>query len=107
MWLRKYKDRLDYVHFKDIDPQVYDEVMHEHIRFFEGCAKGSMCPIGQGMIDYKAVADVLDEIDYNGYITIEQECDPPCLTAGQLWRAVCLRLQSKGLVVLFFCSSVG
>ena len=37
----------------------YDEVMHEHIRFFEGCAKGSMCPIGQGMIDYKAVADVL------------------------------------------------
>ena len=76
VWLRKYKDRLDYVHFKDIDPQVYDEVMHEHIRFFEGCAKGSMCPIGQGMIDYKAVADVLDEIDYNGYITIEQECDP-------------------------------
>lgn len=76
VWLRKYKDRLDYVHFKDIAPKVYDEVMHEHIRFFEGCAKGSMCPIGQGMIDYKAVADVLDEIDYNGYITIEQECDP-------------------------------
>lgn len=75
-WLRKYKDRLDYVHFKDIDPKVYDEVMHEHIRFFEGCAKGSMCPIGRGMIDYKAVADVLKEIHYNGYITIEQECDP-------------------------------
>ena len=75
-WLRKYKDRLDYVHFKDIDPRVYDEVMGEHIRFFEGCAKGSMCPIGQGMIDYKAVAAGLDEIGYNGYITIEQECDP-------------------------------
>lgn len=75
-WLRKYKDRLDYVHFKDIDPKVYNEVMNEHIRFFEGCAKGSMCPIGKGMIDYKAVAKVLDEIGYNGYITIEQECDP-------------------------------
>lgn len=75
-WIRKYKDRLDYVHFKDIDPKVYDEVMNEHIRFFEGCAKGSMCPIGQGMIDYKAVADVLAEINYHGYITIEQECDP-------------------------------
>jgi len=35
-----------------------------------------MCPIGQGMIDYGAVAEVLKEIDYNGYITIEQECDP-------------------------------
>lgn len=75
-WLRKYKDRLDYVHFKDIDPKVYDAVMQEHIRFFEGCARGSMCPIGQGMIDYRAVAAVLEEIHYNGYITIEQECDP-------------------------------
>ncbi|MGM9677474.1 MAG: sugar phosphate isomerase/epimerase family protein, partial [Butyricicoccus sp.] len=75
-WLRKYKDRLDYVHFKDIDKKVYDEVMGEHIRFFEGCAKGSMCPIGKGMLDYKAIADVLAEINYNGYITIEQECDP-------------------------------
>lgn len=75
-WLRKYKDRLDYVHFKDIDQKVYDEIMQEHIRFFDGCARGSMCPIGQGMIDYKAVAKVLDEINYNGYITIEQECDP-------------------------------
>ena len=75
-WLRKYKDRLDYVHFKDIDQKVYDEVMGEHIRFFEGCAKGSMCPIGKGKLDYKAIADVLAEINYNGYITIEQECDP-------------------------------
>ncbi|MDD6789728.1 MAG: TIM barrel protein [Lachnospira sp.] len=75
-WLRKYRDRLDYVHFKDIDPDVYREVMGEHIRFFEGCAKGSMCPIGKGKIDYSAVADVLAEIHYNGYITIEQECDP-------------------------------
>ena len=75
-WLRKYHDRLDYVHFKDIDKRVYDEVMNKYIRFFEGCAAGSMCPIGKGMIDYSAVADVLDEIGYNGYITIEQECDP-------------------------------
>jgi len=41
-WLGKYKDRLDYVHFKDIDRKIYDEVMNEKIRFFEGCARGSM-----------------------------------------------------------------
>lgn len=75
-WLRKYRDRLDYVHFKDIDKAVYDTVMGQHIRFFEGCALGSMCPIGKGMIDYRAVSAVLQEIGYNGYITIEQECDP-------------------------------
>lgn len=32
-WLRKYKDRLDYVHFKGIDPKVYEEVMSKHISF--------------------------------------------------------------------------
>lgn len=75
-WLRKYKDRLDYVHFKDIDGEVYSRIMQEHIRFFEGCWQGSMCPIGQGIVDYPAVKNVLDEIGYSGYITIEQECDP-------------------------------
>lgn len=75
-WLKKYKDRLDYVHFKDIDDKVYNEVLGERIRFFEGCAKGSMCPIGRGIIDYPAVNQVLKDIGYNGYITIEQECDP-------------------------------
>ena len=75
-WLRKYKDRLDYVHFKDIDPKVYDEVMAEHIRFFEGCGKGSMCPIGTGTLDYPAIKQALEDIGYAGYITIEQERDP-------------------------------
>ena len=76
-WLRKYADRLDYIHFKDIDEKVYNEVLSEHIRFFEGCGKGSMCPIGTGMLDYPAIYKVLtEEIHYNGYITVEQERDP-------------------------------
>lgn len=76
-WLRKYADRLDYVHFKDIDEKVYKEVLGEHIRFFEGCGKGAMCPIGTGMLDYPAIYKVLtEEIHYEGYITVEQERDP-------------------------------
>ena len=35
-----------------------------------------MCPIGKGCIDYKAVRQVLSDINYHGYITIEQERDP-------------------------------
>ena len=76
-WLRKYADRLDYVHFKDINGKIYSEVMNERIRFFEGCAKGSMCPIGEGILDYPAIYRVLtEEIKYAGYITVEQERDP-------------------------------
>ena len=47
-YLKKYADQLDYVHFKDVDERVYREVLIEHIRFFEGCGKGAMCPIGTG-----------------------------------------------------------
>jgi inosose dehydratase len=76
-WLRKYADRLDYIHFKDIDEKVYKQVLSEHIRFFEGCGKGSMCPIGTGMLDYPAIYKLLtEELHYNGYITVEQERDP-------------------------------
>ena len=76
-WLKKYADRLDYVHFKDINGKIYAEVMNERIKFFEGCAKGSMCPIGEGILDYREIYRVLtEEIHYNGYITVEQERDP-------------------------------
>jgi inosose dehydratase len=75
-WLKDYSDRLDYIHFKDIDLDVYQQVMEEHIRFFDACGKGVMCPIGQGIIDYNSIHSLLNEINYHGYITIEQERDP-------------------------------
>ncbi|MBO0127123.1 sugar phosphate isomerase/epimerase [Agrobacterium sp. OT33] len=74
--LRKYWDRVDYIHFKDIDATVFEEVMAERIRFFDACAKGVMCPIGRGSIDYPAIRSLLTELGYGGYITIEQERDP-------------------------------
>ncbi|NTB97266.1 TIM barrel protein [Agrobacterium tumefaciens] len=74
--LRRYWDRVDYIHFKDIDAAKFEAVMRERIRFFDACAKGVMCPIGQGSIDYRAVRALLTELGYGGYITIEQERDP-------------------------------
>lgn len=74
--LKRYADRLDYVHFKDIDKPIFDEVLGERIRFFDACGKGVMCPIGRGAIDYLAVRRALEEIGYHGYITVEQERDP-------------------------------
>lgn len=75
-WLRKYASRIDYLHFKDIDGKVYEQIMKERIRFFDACGKGVMCPIGQGIVDYTEIHGVLGEIGYSGFITIEQERDP-------------------------------
>ena len=68
--------KLDYVHFKDVNETVYRQVLGEHIRFFDGCGKGAMCPIGTGSLDYPAIKQALSDIGYSGYITIEQERDP-------------------------------
>ncbi len=75
-WLKIYADRLDYIHFKDINKDVYDDVIKRGIDFFEACKENVMCPIGQGVVDYAAVYEALLEIDYRGWITIEQERDP-------------------------------
>lgn len=75
-WLLKYSDRLDYVHFKDINKAIYDDVISRQIGFFEACAEGVMCPIGEGIIDYESVKTALESINYKGWITIEQERDP-------------------------------
>jgi inosose dehydratase len=74
--LTRYADRVDYIHFKDIDMAVFKRVMGERIRFFEACAEGVMCPIGKGVIDYPGIRECLKRIGYQGYITVEQERDP-------------------------------
>ena len=74
--IRRYATRTDYIHFKDIDDAKYADVMGRHIRFFDACAEGVMCPIGRGRIDYLGLRELLAELNYGGYITIEQERDP-------------------------------
>ena len=74
--LRTYWERIEYIHFKDIDPIRHADVLSRRIRFFEACAQGVMCPIGQGCIDYPAIHAFLREQGYGGYITVEQERDP-------------------------------
>lgn len=74
--LRRYAHRIDYVHFKDIDQAVFDAVLAQRIRFFEACGEGVMCPIGQGVLNYREIQQSLADIGYQGYITVEQERDP-------------------------------
>jgi inosose dehydratase len=75
-WIIKYASRIEYVHFKDVNKDVYVQVMGEHIRFFDAVAKGVMCPLGTGALDHTGIFNALKQIRYSGYITVEQERDP-------------------------------
>lgn len=74
--LDRYWERLDYIHFKDIDAAKFADAMTRPIGFFEACAEGVMCPIGDGCIDYPAIKALLERRGYAGFITVEQERDP-------------------------------
>ncbi|WP_312241243.1 TIM barrel protein [Pantoea sp.] len=75
-WLGAYFDRIDYLHFKDVDDRVFREALTQELDFFAACAAGVMCPLGSGAIDYPAIKALLAERHYQGWITIEQERDP-------------------------------
>ena len=74
--ISRYGSRIEYVHFKDIDKSVYDVVVDEKIGFYDACSKGLMCPIGEGTLDYSSIRSALIDIDYHGWITIEQDRNP-------------------------------
>lgn len=74
--IRKYASRIEYIHFKDVDKAVYDAVFEENIGFYEACFKRLMCPIGTGTLDYSAIRSALEDIDYHGWITLEQDRHP-------------------------------
>jgi inosose dehydratase len=75
-WINNCASRLDYIHFKDVNDRIYKQSMGERIRFFDAVAKGVMCSLGSGKLDYKAIYAELVKTGYCGYITVEQERDP-------------------------------
>ena len=74
--IRRYGDRIAYMHFKDIDSGVHNRVIQESTDFYTAVSQGIFCPLGHGSIDFKDVYKALAEIHYQGWITIEQDDDP-------------------------------
>jgi inosose dehydratase len=74
--LEELGDDLAYVHLKDVNPAVLDEVRSKGLSFWEAYSAGIFCPLGQGVNDFKAIREVLAEVGYTGWATVEQDADP-------------------------------
>jgi inosose dehydratase len=75
-FMKRHRDRLAYVHFKDIDPVVKADVVSKRTDFYKACGQGVFCNLGQGMTDFRAVRKLLLDTGYDGWCTVEQDCDP-------------------------------
>jgi len=75
-FMKRHIGRISYMHFKDIDPIVKAEAIASRTGFYDACGQGIFCNLGQGDVDFPAVRQVLLEAGFNGWCTVEQDCDP-------------------------------
>ena len=75
-FMKRYIDRIAYMHFKDTDPKVKKMVIENKTGFYDACAKGLFCTLGKGEVDFEGVRDTLINNGYSGWCTVEQDCDP-------------------------------
>ena len=73
-FLAQHRDRTPYLHFKDINPAVHQKVVSDGIAFFDAIPLGVFCPVGQGVVDFGALAGELAK-GFDGPGTIEQDRD--------------------------------
>jgi len=75
-FMRRHMGRISYMHFKDIDPEVKARAIAARTGFYDACAQGIFCNLGLGDVDFPAVRQVLLDAGFDGWCTVEQDCDP-------------------------------
>lgn len=74
--LRKWRERVLHVHFKDVRPDVIRDVRDNNKSFLDAVVAGAFTVPGDGAIDFQPIADELKAMDYAGWIVVEAEQDP-------------------------------
>ena len=74
--ISQYSERVKYLHFKDINQEVLQSVVANSTDFYSAISQGVFCPLGQGGVNFSGVRQALEAIDYQGWVTVEQDMDP-------------------------------
>jgi inosose dehydratase len=75
-FMKRHMDRISYIHFKDIDPKVKADVVANRTDFYTACGQRIFCNLGLGDVDFPAVRQLLLDVNFQGWCTVEQDCDP-------------------------------
>ncbi len=75
-FMGRHMDRITYVHFKSTDAQVKANAIANRTGFYDACGQGIFCNLADGEVDLPAVRQLLLDAGYQGWCTVEQDCDP-------------------------------
>jgi inosose dehydratase len=71
--LRRHAERVGYIHLKDVDATRLAAARSEGLSFTDAVARGIFRPLGEGAVDFAAVAGALAAMRYSGWATVEQD----------------------------------
>jgi len=74
--IRDWADRINHVHLKDARLDRLEEIVAEAAPVEEIWRRQAFCALGDGDIDVEAVLAALPEIDYSGWLVVEQDVLP-------------------------------
>lgn len=96
--LRRRHDRIPYLHIKTVDGALREQVQQEDLAFPDAVARGVFCEPPNGVIDFPALARLLDELDFDGYAIVEHDLYPCAFDVPlPIARRTCAYLKSIGL----------
>lgn len=74
--LDKWRNRTWYLHIKECNGHVREEVVGRGGDYYDGVTSGVFPELGQGTIDWQGIKRILQEIDFDGWGTVEQDILP-------------------------------
>ena len=74
--LKRHAARVTHVHFKDCDQAVAARARANGLGYLAAVRAQLFCELGAGAVDFKAVTDELRQLNYDGWIVVEQDVFP-------------------------------
>ncbi|QBD78851.1 myo-inosose-2 dehydratase [Ktedonosporobacter rubrisoli] len=95
--LKKYRQRIEYVHLKDVRQERMQQFYAQQLSFLQGVRFGIFTTPGDGCVDFPAILAYLAETDYQGWMVIEAEQDPAVANPALYMRKALAYLAGLGL----------
>jgi inosose dehydratase len=74
---RKHRDRIPYLHIKNVDPKVLKVVDREDLPLVEAVKMEVFCEPDSGLLDFPDLRSALEEAAFDGYLMVEQDMYRP------------------------------
>jgi inosose dehydratase len=71
--IRRFGDRVRYLHLKDCHPGIATECRAKKQDYFQAVKAGVFCPLGEGGVDFPAVLKAMEKLGYDGWAVVEQD----------------------------------